>query len=224
MESPFEILQVDSDADAEEIEQAYKRRVIDAHPDQGGSVREFRLVRMAYEQLMEGDASDVSVDVEDVPREGTDGERPEPDAGDDPRTEVTYLDYEAMADYGWDIDDDDLFEKAADADLDEGEQGEIRVDPDEYLLEAAEDCDYTWPFACRGGACANCAVKVTKGDLSLPVNHILPDEMVDEGIRLSCVGTPTTDELEVIYNVKHLPYLDDLRLPPRPFEQAYAND
>jgi len=65
---------------------------------------------------------------------------------------------------------------------------------------------------------------VTKGDLSLPVNHILPDEMVDEGIRLSCVGTPTTDELEVIYNVKHLPYLDDLRLPPRPFEQAYAND
>jgi hypothetical protein len=58
----------------------------------------------------------------------------------------------------------------------------------------------------------------------MPVNNILPSSMVDAGIRLSCNGIPTTDEMKVIYNVKHLPGLDELRLPPRPFEQAYAGD
>jgi hypothetical protein len=48
--------------------------------------------------------------------------------------------------------------------------------------------------------------------------------MLDRGIRLSCVGAPITDEMRVVFNVKHLPDLDELRLPPRPFEQARAND
>jgi hypothetical protein len=30
--------------------------------------------------------------------------------------------------------------------------------------------------------------------------------------------------MQVIYNVKHLPGLDELRLPPRPFEQAHLDD
>jgi hypothetical protein len=48
--------------------------------------------------------------------------------------------------------------------------------------------------------------------------------MLDRGIRLSCVGAPETEELQVVYNVKHLDELDELRLPPRPFESAYAGD
>jgi len=42
--------------------------------------------------------------------------------------------------------------------------------------------------------------------------------MTDRGIRLSCVGEPITDDLKVVYNVKHLPDLDELRLPPGPYE------
>jgi hypothetical protein len=56
--------------------------------------------------------------------------------------------------------------------------------------------------------------------MSMPVNHILTPEMVDRGIRLSCVSEPLTDELRVVYNVKHLPGLDELRLPPGPGSSA----
>jgi hypothetical protein len=48
--------------------------------------------------------------------------------------------------------------------------------------------------------------------------------MLDHGIRLSCVGAPVTGRMRVVYNVKHLPDLDELRLPPRPFEQARSSD
>jgi hypothetical protein len=47
---------------------------------------------------------------------------------------------------------------------------------------------------------------------------------MDRGIRLSCNGIPITDELNVVYNVKGMPELDDLLLPPDPFENRYADD
>jgi hypothetical protein len=58
----------------------------------------------------------------------------------------------------------------------------------------------------------------------MPVSHVLPEELLDRGIRLSCVGAPITEELAVIANVKHLPTLEELRLPPGPFEGARADD
>ena len=136
---------------------------------------------------------------------------------------MEYLDYDVLADHGWTLSDEDLFEKAANAGLGSGDHGRFLVEPGESLLEAAENRGFAWPYACRGGACANCAVAVEDGDLSMPVNHVLPEEMVERDVRLSCVGAPTSDELRVVYNVKHLPDLDDLRLPPHPFEQARRN-
>ena len=69
----------------------------------------------------------------------------------------------------------------------------------------------------RRGACANCAVAVVTGELSMAVDHILPQDLLDRGIQLSCVGSVPDGDLQVVYNVKHLPTLDDLRLPPGPF-------
>ena len=57
---------------------------------------------------------------------------------------------------------------------------------------------------------------VLAGELSTPVNHVLPEEILDRDVRLSCVGEPLSDELRVVFNVKHLPDLDELRLPPHP--------
>jgi len=222
MPSPYEVLLVDPDADEEAIERAYRERVKQAHPDQGGSVEEFRRVRRAYEKLTAG-----------YDAEGEDGDRfghaADAEDGDAARreyatTEVTYLNYDVLADHGWDADDPDLFEKAARADLAEADFGQFRVDPGESLLEGAENRGHVWPFACRGGACANCAIKLVAGELSMPVNHILPVELMEQDIRLSCNGMPITDELKVVYNVKHMPILEELLLPPRPFEQAYTDD
>lgn len=225
MESPFEVLQIDPDADEREIERAYKRLVKDAHPDHGGSVREFQRVRAAYEAAKSGDWSAdreaTRADLEANPRQA--GERTN---GESQQTvaRVEYLNYDVLDDHGWALDDDDLFEKAAAEDLDPTDRGRFVVESGESLLEAAENRGFTWPYACRGGACANCAVAVVDGDLSMPVNHILPAEMSDRGVRLSCVGAPTTDELRVVYNIKHLPDLEDLRLPPGPFRQAGRGD
>ena len=220
MDSPFEILGVDPDADEETVERAYRRRIMETHPDQGGSPEAFQLVRAAYESIEAGDAetfeeSEVETD-------------PESDAFDrqpaSAETRVEYLNYEAAADAGWDLGDDDLFEKAGDANLDPVDYGEFTVEPGESLLEAAERRGWAWPYACRGGACANCAVAVIDGELSMPTDHILTDDLTDQGFRLSCNGVPLSSDLRVVFNVKHLPGLDELRLPPYPFELAQAND
>ena len=219
MDSPFEVLGLDADADDEEVKEAYRQRVKDAHPDHGGSVAEFQVVRAAYEAIKEGDTYDPGDRTEDAD-DRTDAEEAEEEVG----TRVEYLNYEVLDDYGWDLGDEDLFEKASAAGLDPVDYGRFVVQPDEYLLEAAENRGFAWPFACRGGACANCAVAVCDGGLEMPSDHILPPRMTESGIRLSCLGVPTTEELQVVYNVKHLPALDELRLPPDPFERAHGSD
>ena len=215
MVSPFDVLNVDEDADEATIERAYRARVKEAHPDQGGTVEEFQLVRRAYRELDErdrnGDADD-ETDPADIDLTDEDGEA---DAVQPVRVE--FLDYEAIDDYGWSLDDDDLFRKASHADLDESAHGRLLVQPDESLLEAAENRGFTWPFSCRGGACANCAIFLVEGELSQPTDHIMPDDLAERGFRLSCNGYPVSDELRVVFNVKQLPELDELILPPGPF-------
>jgi curved DNA-binding protein CbpA len=226
--SPFEILGVEPDADQREIEQAYRDRIKQSHPDHGGSPREFQRVRTAYEDIKAGRVRD-DYDTETAQRENGDTESDTTEestgAGDqESSTRVEYLNYDVLADYGWSLDDDDLFEKASTADLGHEDYGRFLAEPRESLLEAAENRGFAWPYACRGGACANCAVAIKEGELSMPVDHILPDEMLERGIRLSCMARPSTDRLQVVYNVKHLPDLDELLLPPSPFEKAQADD
>ncbi|WP_232703072.1 ferredoxin Fer [Halobacterium wangiae] len=215
MDSPHEILGVDPGADDDEIREAYRRRVIETHPDQGGSVEAFKLVRAAYEAI----ESDEALEPRDV--DTADGVDDQPVSAE---TTVEYLSHAVLDDHGWALDDADLFEKAADADLGPVDHGTFVVEPGESLLEAAESRGWAWPYACRGGACANCAVAVAEGDLSQPVDHVLSTDLLDRGFRLSCNGIPVTDELKVVYDVKHLPGLDELRLPPYPFELAHADD
>ena len=123
---------------------------------------------------------------------------------------VEYLNYEVLDDHGWDMDDDDLFENAADAGLDEEDYGTIEVNEGEYILEAAEAQGYDWPFSCRAGACANCAAILKDGGIEMDMQQILSDEEVDEKqVRLTCIGHPTTDEVRIVYNAKHLDYLQN---------------
>ncbi len=246
--APHQVLGVDPDADPETIEAAYRRRVKETHPDQGGSVEAFRRVTAAYDTLTNGGRSHAS-DAEGAREAGWSGGRWQRRAGareseetgaettrtgaettrtgaettrTGAETTVEYLNYEVLDDHGWSLADDDLFEKAAGADLPDADYGTLRNPREDAVLEAAEACDYTWPYSCRGGACANCAVKVLEGDMSTPVDHILTEDLIDRGFRLSCLGVPTSGRLRLVYNVKHMPDLEELLLPPGPF--ARAND
>lgn len=51
MKSYYEILQVSRDAKIDEILAAYRKRVLESHPDKGGTPDEFQMVRKAYEVL-----------------------------------------------------------------------------------------------------------------------------------------------------------------------------
>ncbi|QGX95218.1 2Fe-2S iron-sulfur cluster binding domain-containing protein [Haloplanus rallus] len=215
MDAPFEVLGVDPDADESEIDRAYRRRVMETHPDQGGSARAFQRVKAAYEAIMEGRLHDGDGD-------GDGADRREPSRPEGSRVE--YLNYAVIEDHGWSLDDDDLFEKAAAADLDPTDYGEFLAEPSETLLQAAENRGFAWPYACRGGACANCAVAVVEGEMTVPIDHVLSTEMLERGIQLSCIGAPTTAELKVVYNVKQMPDLDDLILPPYRFERTQSVD
>lgn len=217
MVSPFDVLDLEEDADDADVERAYRERVKEAHPDTGGSVEEFQLVRRAYRKLAERDLNGAETNGS-VGDDLADIDLTEGNGGGSIRVE--FLDYEAIADRGWDLEDDDLFAKAADADLAPADYGRLLAEPDESLLEAAENRGFSWPFSCRGGACANCAVYLVEGDISQPANHILSEEHAERGFRLSCNGYPLSEELKVVFNVKHLPELDELRLPPGPFRRA----
>lgn len=123
---------------------------------------------------------------------------------------VEYLNYEALDDFGWDLHDDDLFEKAADADLGIEDYGEFPVGDGEWILDAAQAEGLDWPLSCRTGSCANCAAIVIDGEISMSFQQILSAEEIEErDVRLTCIGTVETEHVQIVYNAKHIDYLEN---------------
>jgi len=221
--APHEVLGVDPDADEATVRAAYRRRVKAVHPDQGGSTEQFQAVQDAYEQLL--DESVPTPAAEPSETRGTDTRSTTAVRDSDRPAEtitVEYLDYAVLEDFGWSLDTANLFQRARRAGLDSDSHGRLAVEPGETLLEAAEHSGFAWPFACRGGACTNCAVAVVDGQMPPPVGHILPESLIERGIRLSCLAAPVTDDAKVVYNVKRLPAVAELLLPASRFEQAHS--
>lgn len=126
------------------------------------------------------------------------------------QTTVEFLDYQALDERGWSVSDDDLFEKASGADLSSEEYGTFEVERDEYVLEAAETAGRDWPFYCRAGGCVNCAAILVDGEVTMDVQRSLSDEEVaEENLCLTCVATPASESISLIYNAKHLDRLRD---------------
>lgn len=123
---------------------------------------------------------------------------------------VEYLNYEVLEDFGWSLDDEELFEKAAGKDLSAEDYGSFECPRHRYILEEAESNGLDWPFSCRAGACANCAAILKEGEIEMDMQQILSAEEVDDQqVRLTCVGTPATDHVKIVYNAKHLDYLQN---------------
>lgn len=219
MPAPHEVLGVNPDADEAEIRAAYRRRVKAVHPDQGGSAEQFQSVQDAYERLLDESVPEPAKTRGTETRSTT--EVRESNQSMETVT-VEYLDYAVLDDYGWSLDTPNLFRRARRVDLDADAHGRLVVEPGATLLEAAEHSGFAWPFACRGGACTNCAVAIVDGEMPPPVGHILPESLIERGIRLSCLAAPVTDDAKVVYNVKHMPDVAELLLPASRFEQTHS--
>jgi ferredoxin len=127
-----------------------------------------------------------------------------------PPSTVEYLNYRAIERNDWNIEDEDLFEKAADAGLDERDYGVMEVERDESLLRAAEQADLKWPFQCRSATCSMCVGVLKDGEAEMDMNLFLEDEEVEErNMRLTCVCAPVSNDLQIVFNAIHMPYARD---------------
>lgn len=123
---------------------------------------------------------------------------------------IEYLNYDIVDDEDWDIYDEGIFERAAEMGLPEEDYGTFECGPGEYILEAAEAQGYEWPFSCRDGICSNCAAVLIDGEIEMDGNQALsPEEVEVKNIRLTCIGRPATDYIRLVYNAKHLEFLQD---------------
>lgn len=115
---------------------------------------------------------------------------------------VEYLNYDVLDGNDWTLEDDDLFEKAEEADLNDEDHGTLQVGEDESILEAAEDAGYDWPYGCRQGMCASCTSFVVTGEIDISGQQILSEDEIDSGARVTCIGTPDAEELQIVYNAQ----------------------
>lgn len=142
---------------------------------------------------------------------GTDSDDDDTENSDQPTSTVEYLDYRVVDINDWDIEEDDIFEMAAGADLPESQYGVMDVDRDESLLRTAEENDLSWPFQCRSGTCARCSAVLVDGEAEMDMDLFLEEEEVETmNYRLTCTCYPESDHVQIIFNAIQSEYMRDV--------------
>lgn len=146
----------------------------------------------------------------ELPAVGPGANTDDDDDGEDlPPAELEYLSYQSIVEHGWEIDDENLFDKAARANLDDDRYGRIEIDRDETLLRSAEEHGLKWGSQCRSGTCNVCAAVIKSGEIEMDMNLALTDEQVENGARLTCTAYPGSDRIRLVFNAFPLIANDD---------------
>lgn len=73
--------------------------------------------------------------------------------------------------------------------------------PDEgSVLDAVLTVRADAPFACKGGVCGTCRVRVVSGSVTMARHYALDDDEVEAGFALACQAVPTGSELTVDFD------------------------
>ena len=69
------------------------------------------------------------------------------------------------------------------------------------ILDIALDHDPDLPYGCQNGSCGSCQAKVVSGTVEMEVNYALSQSEIDDGMVLVCQARPTSNKVEIDYDV-----------------------
>ncbi|MEQ9438468.1 MAG: ferredoxin--NADP reductase [Cyclobacteriaceae bacterium] len=73
------------------------------------------------------------------------------------------------------------------------------VSKDHPVLQSALDQRYKLPHSCQEAMCGTCKVKLVEGEIEMKKNFALPDDELERGYVLLCVGYPQSDKVVLTY-------------------------
>jgi len=78
-----------------------------------------------------------------------------------------------------------------------GEETQVPVSPDHYILDAALDAKLDPPFACQAGICTTCRAYLHAGEVAMDESEGLSETEINEGFILTCRSHPLTPGVEI---------------------------
>ncbi|MEY2808505.1 MAG: 1,2-phenylacetyl-CoA epoxidase, subunit [Pseudomonadota bacterium] len=82
----------------------------------------------------------------------------------------------------------------------DGKSHEMRIQPDEHILDVALNAGLDLPYSCKGGVCCTCRAKVMQGSVAMEKNFTLENWETEQGFVLSCQAKPTSKEVVMSFD------------------------
>lgn len=82
-----------------------------------------------------------------------------------------------------------------------GKATTVELKAGQTILDGLLEAGAAPPYSCLAGACSTCMAKVTKGGVKMEVCFAIDDDEIAEGYVLACQAQPTTQEVEMTFDV-----------------------
>lgn len=82
----------------------------------------------------------------------------------------------------------------------DGEHHKFNMNNDDIILDVALSNGIDAPHSCQGGICMTCLGRVTNGKAQMDDPGMLSDEEIGEGLILTCISKPNSEEITVDYD------------------------
>jgi len=82
-----------------------------------------------------------------------------------------------------------------------GDKIELPIQNNKSILDTMLDAGHDAPYSCTSGACSTCMAKVNSGSVEMEACFALDDDEVENGYILTCQSHPTSDTVEIDFDV-----------------------